>query len=246
MRICVFGANGPTGRLLTRQALEEDHEVTAFTRHPEAFPIRHPGLRVRAGDAEDADTVEAAIRNQDAVVSTLGVPFSRRPIRVYSEGTTNMVRAMNRLGVERLVVVSSSAVEPNPHPVGGVVFRKVIEPLVVHTMGKTLYADMLRMEAIVTASPLDWTIVRPSGLFTTALVGRYEVTEGHGSGRFTSRADLADCLLREVGAAGHHRRTIAVVTTSEEPGLLGLIWREGIKRNSSGKPAAVDVAGARG
>ena len=39
MNIVIFGANGPTGRLLTQQALEKGYMVTAFTRHPEAFPI---------------------------------------------------------------------------------------------------------------------------------------------------------------------------------------------------------------
>ena len=32
-------------------------------------------------------------------------------------------------------------------------------------LGKTMYADMRRMEAAVSASGLDWTIMRPSGLF---------------------------------------------------------------------------------
>ena len=34
MKLAVFGANGPTGRLLTQLALDEDHDVVAFTRHP--------------------------------------------------------------------------------------------------------------------------------------------------------------------------------------------------------------------
>lgn len=38
MRITVFGANGPTGRLLTAQALEAGHRVTAVTRQPEIWP----------------------------------------------------------------------------------------------------------------------------------------------------------------------------------------------------------------
>ncbi len=33
MKLAVFGVNGPTGRLLTQLALDEHHEVVAFTRH---------------------------------------------------------------------------------------------------------------------------------------------------------------------------------------------------------------------
>ena len=94
MKIVIFGANGPTGRLLTKQALAEGHAVTAVTRHPEAFPLKHACLQVLGGDVYDLEAVEKAVTGQDAVLSTLGVPFSRKPIRVYSEGTANIVQAM--------------------------------------------------------------------------------------------------------------------------------------------------------
>ena len=38
MNIVIFGANGPTGRLLTEQALAAGHTVTAFTRHATHSP----------------------------------------------------------------------------------------------------------------------------------------------------------------------------------------------------------------
>jgi uncharacterized protein YbjT (DUF2867 family) len=40
MRLVIFGANGPTGRQLTSQALAAGHEVTAVTRHPDQGPAR--------------------------------------------------------------------------------------------------------------------------------------------------------------------------------------------------------------
>lgn len=79
MRIAIFGANGPTGRLLTAQALAAGHQVTAVTRHPGGIPP-HTGLRVAEADATDAGTVSAAVAGSDAVVSALGVPYSRRPV----------------------------------------------------------------------------------------------------------------------------------------------------------------------
>lgn len=231
MRICIFGANGPTGRRLVRQGLDAGHQVTALTRHPESFPFEEDGLRVVAGDVADAGTVEKAIVGQDVVLSSLGASFSPKPIEVYSLGATNMLAAMGRVGVGRLVVVSSSAVEENPYKVGGLVFRRVMQPLVVTRLGKTLYEDQRRMEAIVTESPLDWTIIRPSGLFNTKGVSAYTVSERYGGGRFTSRQDLADCMLREAGPDGHHRKVIAVVTTEGTPSILSIIWNEGIRKH---------------
>ncbi|HEU0027504.1 MAG TPA: NAD(P)H-binding protein, partial [Ktedonobacterales bacterium] len=57
MNIAVFGANGPTGRLVTKQALAEGHAVTAITRRPETFPLHHERLRVIRGDVFDLASV---------------------------------------------------------------------------------------------------------------------------------------------------------------------------------------------
>src|SRR4051812_34876801 len=67
MQLTVFGANGPTGRHLTRLALGEGHGVVAFTRRPDRFPIEHPGLTVAAGDVHDGLAVTRAIVGSDAV-----------------------------------------------------------------------------------------------------------------------------------------------------------------------------------
>lgn len=61
MKIVIFGANGGTGKILTRQALAEGHTVTAVTRHPQAFPLQHEQLRVMRGDVYDLSAVEQAM-----------------------------------------------------------------------------------------------------------------------------------------------------------------------------------------
>lgn len=232
MQIAVFGANGPTGRLLTQLALDEGHEVVAFTRNPDTFPIADPGLTVVAGDVHDAAAVAEAIDGTDAVVSTLGVPFAKTPVTVYSDGITNIVAGMRAAGIKRLACVSSSAVAPHPEPLGGFFFEKVIQPYVVNKLGRTLYDDMRRMENIVAASDLAWTIVRPSGLFEAKAASAYEVAVDHIGHRFTARIDLADCLLRQVLTDTHAGETIAVATTSANPSMLKLIWQEGIRKKS--------------
>ena len=226
----MFGANGPTGRLLTQLALDEDHDVVAFTRHPEDFPIGHPRLEVTGGDVHDAAAVAGAISGTEAVVSTLGVPFARTPVTVFSDGVANVMSAMHALGVKRLVCVSSSALFPHPQPLGGFVFERIIQPYVVNTLGRTVYDDMRRMEAAVRASDLAWTIVRPSGLFRAPAVSDYAVGVDHVGYRFTARIDLADCLLRQALDETDVRSAIAVATPGAEPSMLKLIWQEGIRK----------------
>ena len=230
MKLAVFGANGSTGRLLTRLALDEGHDVVAFTRHPETFPIEHRRLQVAAGDAHDPAAVASAIDGADAVVSTLGVPFAKTPITVFSDGVANIIAGMHAAGIKRFACVSSSAIGPHPEPLGGFIFEKILQPYVVNKLGKTVYDDLRRMEAIVSDSDLAWTIVRPSGLFDAPTVSAYGVAIDFIAHRFTARIDLADCLLRQALSDTYVRSTIAVATLSAHPSILKLIWREGIRK----------------
>jgi putative NADH-flavin reductase len=232
MQLTIFGANGPTGRLLTDLALAEGHDVIAVTRRPAGFPIDGARLSVVGGDVHDPVAVAAAIDGSDAVVSTLGVPFTKQPVTVYSGGITNIVAAMHASGTKRLVAVTSAALDPYPEPLGGVVFTKVLQPYVVNKLGRTLYEDMRRMESLVVASGLVWTIVRPSGLCTAATVSPYLIAPDHVGHRFTTRIDLADCLLREAVEDLHPGAAIAVATPTAHPSMLSLIWREGIRKQS--------------
>ncbi|MDT5351828.1 MAG: hypothetical protein QOJ56_360, partial [Mycobacterium sp.] len=72
MEIAVFGANGQTGRLLTKQALAAGHRVVAVTRQPGDFPLRDPHLTVAGLDVRDGAAVREAVAGADAVLSTLG------------------------------------------------------------------------------------------------------------------------------------------------------------------------------
>ena len=106
MRIVIFGASGSTGRLLTEQALAAGHQVVAVTRRPADFPIRHEQLSVVEADVRDGPAVDRAVDRADVVLSTLGVPFTRKPVTIYSDGIRNIIAAMSRHGVERVVVVT--------------------------------------------------------------------------------------------------------------------------------------------
>ena len=235
MNIVVFGANGQTGQLLTKQALAAGHTVTAVTRHPETFPLRDARLQVMRGDVFDLSSLEQAVAGQDAVLSTIGVPFSRKPITVYSQGIAHIVQAMNHSGVRRLVCVSSSATDPQTRyhdSGGGFFFEKILKPTIINTIGWTTYADMLQMETLVRNSHLDWTIIRPSGLFETEAITDYQVTEAFIRGMYTSRADLADCMLQQLTTDQYLHKAVAVATVSVQPSLLTFLGREAIQ----GKP----------
>jgi putative NADH-flavin reductase len=72
MKLLIFGGTGRTGRALIEQALEQGHVVTVFARDPAKLDMAHENLRVMKGDIADYDSVETAIKAQDAVLSALG------------------------------------------------------------------------------------------------------------------------------------------------------------------------------
>jgi uncharacterized protein YbjT (DUF2867 family) len=228
MRIVIFGANGQTGRVLTRQALDTGHTAIAVTRRPNDFPFTDPALTVAGADVLDADVIVDIVGGADAVLSTLGVPFTREPVETYSSGGTNIVAAMRETGVHRLVVVSSTGAYHYPGRTGAPFALRLVEPVITRTIGKTVYDDIRRMEAIVRDSGLGWTIVRASGLFDLPHVTEYVAGEVDPVGAFTSRSDLAHYLLRLASDSARHD-TVTISTTADTPTMWQTIRREAFK-----------------
>lgn len=70
--------------------------------------------------------------------------------------------------------------DPGCHGSDSVFFTRVLEPLFMRMPGRTVYADNRRMEALIRAGSLDWTIARACWLFTAPGVSDYQVCEGSG------------------------------------------------------------------
>ena len=143
--------------------------------------------------------------------------------------------AMRTGGVRRLIAVTSSAVDPDAHPEGGLVGRLVIGPL-IGRLGRTMYGDMRRMEGLLQDSDLDWTIVRPPALFDKADVGPMEVSTDPLGARFAARQDLAALMLQEVTETEHVRRILYLASLEGEPNLLRTIWEDGLGRKKAPAP----------
>ncbi|MBX7430706.1 NAD(P)H-binding protein [Mycobacterium sp. Y57] len=217
MRVAVFGANGPTGRLLVRLLADRGHEVLASTRHPGDFPLDTEADTARRVSVVEVDVFQrqsiiTAVDRADAVLSVLGVPFTRRPVDTFSAGAANIVAAMRDAGVRRLAVVSSTGAHHYRNRRNASLSLRIAEPIISRTIGRTVYADMRRMEEVVTDSGLDWTIVRPSTLFDADRVSDYVAGEVPPVGAFTARIDLAhylSTLIDDTAGIG----TIPIVST---------------------------------
>jgi putative NADH-flavin reductase len=193
VKVLIIGATGATGQILMREALEQGHEVTALARNPSALAPEDHRLRVLQGNALDASSVGAAVAGQDAVLSALGT-HSARPTTLFSESTHNIISAMNRHGVRRLVCITGIGVGDSKGHVG-FLYDRIIRPLVV----RNVYEDKERQEEAIEQSDLEWVIVRPAQLTDEPAKGEYKVyLKGSYKAKTISREDVAEFMLAQV------------------------------------------------
>jgi putative NADH-flavin reductase len=201
MNLLIFGATGDTGRELVKQALEQEHTVTGFSRHANELVSQYPTLQVVQGDVADMATVEKAVQGQDAVLSALGsTSLKRNP--ALTQGVENIVKAMEQHNVTRLVYQSSLGVGDSRKRVGFLI-RYIIIPLVL----RNAIADHEDKERIIKQSDLDWVIVRPAGLTQGPRTGEYKAGEDIEFGARISRADVADFMLKQVTQETYLKKT---------------------------------------
>jgi putative NADH-flavin reductase len=195
MKLLIAGATGATGLELMEQALEAGHEVTAFARRPPAVKLKHANLKVHQGDILDYSAVEAAVQGQDAVLSALGVRQLGKNT-VLSDGTRNLIQAMEKLGVKRLVVESSLGVGDSQGQLG-----PVHQWFVLPVLLRNIFADKETQESVIRASRLDWVIVRPAILTNGPRTSRYKAgfaANYQSIKRKISRADTAEFMLKQL------------------------------------------------
>ena len=217
MDVLVFGATGPLGRCVTDRLLAAGHQVTAFVRTPGRLgPLTGPrtGPREVTGDVLAPGDVAAAVPGHDAVISALGQSGPSPVGRDLHPGAAHIIEAMKDAGVARLIWISSHGVGDSRGR-SGLVFERVFVPLRL----RAEFADKERQEALVTASGLDWTIVRPARLTNGPATGRLraEPRLKISIRDSVSRADVAHFVVTELERATHLRTAPTLATARALP-----------------------------
>ena len=214
MKVLVIGSTGGSGREAVKHLLAAGHEVTAFARSADRVAHAHPRLNVFEGDATDADAVDRAVRTHDAVVVTLGItenPLRVRlwgpsgtPMNIRSTGTRNVIAAMRKHGVRKLVVQTSYGVGATRGRLGAIdraIFTLLLRPQI---------ADTELQNAAVEACDLDWVLIQPVHLTSAAEVAPYVSTEGATGRMKVSRDSVGWCLAHAIDNPAFIRKTVAV------------------------------------
>ena len=207
MKVIVFGATGTVGRLAVENLLEAGHSVTAFARSPEKLNLSDPKLRLAAGDAMKLSDVTAAVAGHDAVVVTLGSGMSRKS-KIRSQGTMNVIKAMQIHGVRRLIAQSTLGARDS-WPTLNFWWKRVMFGVLL----APVFRDHELQEQLVEASGLDWTIVRPSAFIdqpTTRPVIEDVQNTARGLDLKIARSELARFLTRQLSDRQYIGRAVGL------------------------------------
>lgn len=206
-KVIVFGATGKTGRLITEQALEAGHQVTAAMRRPAEFTLQHPNLKCVRSDIYDLASVEQALVGQEVVICAIAAPLNRKPTDVQAHSARTLLSLMVKTGMSRFLGITSGGTNPEHDPNLPFIFQQVFRRVYFN-----IYEDQMNMEAVVHASAADWTLARPAQLTDGPHTGVYRLATAYSlpRGNQISRADVADFLVRQIESSTYSRQGVAI------------------------------------
>jgi uncharacterized protein YbjT (DUF2867 family) len=173
--VLILGANGSIARVAIESFLKEtDAKLTLYLRNSSRLKnIASNKVRVIEGSVLDIETLKEAMIGQDVVYANLAGNLEQM--------AKNVVDAMNVARIKRLIWISSMGIYDE---VPGQRYSSILDP----------YRNSA---AIIEASDLDYTILRP-GWFTNKDEIDYETTQKGEpfKGHDVSRKSLADLIVK--------------------------------------------------
>lgn len=202
MKLFVLGATGKTGGALVAQAVARGHSVTAFGRSPFAGADKAKVLSISGNPMSEMELSDA-LPGHDAVLSVLGTR-GLGSTSLLDDSARATISAMRETGVRRLVILSSALLDSNI----GLMARLAALTLLRHHS-----RDQRAMERLVTASDLDWTVLRAPRMNDAAPAGESTVTIGEPSdrkGMLITKDEVARVMLDTVENRRHIRELVHI------------------------------------
>lgn len=150
--VAVSGASGRTGFRVAEEVVRAGGQARLLLRPASTLPESLEACEQHRLDLTDDASLDQALRDVDSLVIATGARPSidlSGPMRVDAWGVKRQVESCRRVGVSRVVLVSSLCAGRWRHP--------------LNLFGLILVWKRVGERALET-SVLDWTVIRPGGL----------------------------------------------------------------------------------
>jgi putative NADH-flavin reductase len=192
-KIAVIGGTGKAGKYLVNRLIENDFKIKVLVRNPDKFTITDPLVEKVVGDVRNYESVYSLIRDCGSVISTLGQARGENP--VFSQATTNIVKAMNALNVKRYIVITGLTIDAIHDKK---CFRTKLLSKIMRICYPAVIADKQKEYDILTDSNIDWTLIRLPLIKQTEVSGNIRISLTDCPGKEISPTDLANFMISQL------------------------------------------------
>jgi putative NADH-flavin reductase len=205
IKIAVLGGGGRTGKYLVTQLLSQGHNIKLLLRNPENFQPENPLIQIIKGDAIDAGAIRSLVEGCQVIISMIG-QRKDEPL-VASQATINVLKAMAEYGIQRYILVAGLNVDTpfdkkGPETSIATGWMKMNFPLI--------HADRQKTYSILSASDVNWTLVRVPFIEFTDAGGETVVSLEDCRGKKISAADIATFLAGQLSDDTYVRKSLFI------------------------------------
>ena len=202
IKLAILGGSGKSGKYLVKELLSQGFHLKLLLRNPENFQQKSPLIEIVKGDARDDESVKSLVSGCQAVISTLGQP--RGEASIFSQATTNVIRAMAQYNINRYVVITGLNVD-TPFDKKGLKTKMATDWMKSNypktTLDKQVEFDFL------SKSDIDWTLVRLPLIEQTDEKRKVMVSLEDCPGDKISATDLACFLIDQLSNDNYVRKS---------------------------------------
>ena len=207
MKISVVCANGKAGKLIVKEAMDRNLDVTAIVRGENRTAAKQALMK------DLYDLTKEDLQGYDVVIDAFGA-WTEETLPQHSTSLKHLCDILSGTNVRLLVVGGAGSLYVNPEHTAQVMdgpdFPDVFKPL-AKAQGKAL--DELRKR-----DDVRWTFVSPAGDFQAEgertgkyILGGEELTLNEQGESIISYADYAIAMIDEALKGNHIRQRISVV-----------------------------------
>jgi len=206
MKIAISGASGKTGFRIVEEALKSGYEIKQIIRKTSVISKDLKNNESIKLSLDDKQKLDDSLRGVDALIIATGARASldlTGPARVDALGVYRQLESCKRVGIKRVILVSSLCTGKFLHPLN--LFGLIL-------IWKKVGENFLKNQYF------DWTIIRPGGLKEDEIVEDQNVlyskidTQTEGS---IPRRLVARCCIDAIRNKESINKTIEITSSKE-------------------------------